>query len=172
MSNVLRRLISVLGISLLFVLIPTFANAEELSLNAFKAVPNSDGSTDYSVTLQILIVMTALSFLPAIIIMMTSFTRIIIVLSFTRNALGLQQSPPNQVLIGLALFLTMFVMNPVITDIKTKTLSTIKYQVDKLKDGEIIFKNKRKIRRKVKVSKVSSAYDFNGCECLLNALLL
>lgn len=57
-------------------------------------------------------------------------------------------------------------------NIKTKTLSTIKYQVDKLKDGEIIVKNKRKIRRKVKVSKVSSAYDFNGCECLLNALLL
>lgn len=74
---------------------------------------------DMAVSIQIILLLTILSLAPSILIMMTSFTRIIIVLSFTRNALGLQQSPPNQVLIGLALFLTMFVMNPVITDIKT-----------------------------------------------------
>ncbi|MGI6669463.1 MAG: hypothetical protein ACOX4M_08905 [Acetivibrionales bacterium] len=70
-----------------------------------------------SSSIQILLLLTILSMAPAIIIMMTSFTRIIIVLSFLRNALGTQQMPPNQVLIGLALFLTLFIMTPVINDI-------------------------------------------------------
>ncbi len=72
---------------------------------------------DVSLSLQILFLLTILSLAPAILIMTTSFTRIIIVLSFIRNALATQQTPPNQVLIGLALFLTFFVMSPVITDI-------------------------------------------------------
>src|SRR5690606_12553988 len=63
--------------------------------------------------LQILLLMTALSFLPAMLMMMTSFTRIIIVFSILRQALGLQQSPSNQILIGLSLFLTFFIMAPV-----------------------------------------------------------
>lgn len=70
---------------------------------------------DVAVTIQIIFLLTILSLAPAILIMMTSFTRIIIVLSFLRNALGTQQMPPNQVLIGLALFLTLFIMNPVFT---------------------------------------------------------
>jgi flagellar biosynthetic protein FliP len=68
-------------------------------------------------TLQILFLLTVLSLAPAILIMMTGFTRIVIVLSFVRNALGLQQTPPNQVLIGLALFLTIFMMSPIISQI-------------------------------------------------------
>ena len=72
---------------------------------------------EVSSSIQILLILTVLSLAPAIILMMTSFTRIIIVLSFLRNALGTQQMPPNQVLIGLALFLTLFIMNPVIKDI-------------------------------------------------------
>ena len=72
---------------------------------------------DVSLSLQILFLLTILSLAPAILIMTTSFTRIIIVLSFIRNALATQQTPPNQVLIGLALFLTLFVMSPVIADI-------------------------------------------------------
>ncbi len=75
---------------------------------------NPDGSEDYTVTLQILLLMTALSFLPAMLMMMTSFTRIIIVFSILRQALGLQQSPSNQILIGLSLFLTFFIMAPVL----------------------------------------------------------
>jgi flagellar biosynthetic protein FliP len=63
-------------------------------------------------TLQIILLLTVLSLAPAILILMTCFTRIIVVLSFTRNALALQQSPPNQVLVGLALFITLFVMQP------------------------------------------------------------
>ncbi len=83
---------------------------------------NTDGSQDYTVTLQILMLMTALSFLPAILMMMTSFTRIIIVFSIMRQALGLQQSPSNQILIGLALFLSFFVMSPVLEKVNTNAL--------------------------------------------------
>ncbi len=74
---------------------------------------------DRSESLDILLLLTVLSLLPSILIMLTGFTRIIIVLSLVRNGLGLQQMPPNQVLIGLALFLTLFVMSPIVDDIKT-----------------------------------------------------
>ncbi len=67
--------------------------------------------------LQILFLLTVIALLPAILISTTSFTRIIIILSFTRSALGIQQTPPNQVLIGLALFLTLFIMGPTMSEI-------------------------------------------------------
>ena len=73
---------------------------------------NGDGQT-YSVTFEILVLMTMLTLLPAILLMMTSFTRIIIVLSILRQALGTAQTPSNQIILGLALFLTLFVMSPV-----------------------------------------------------------
>jgi len=72
------------------------------------------GSQEYTLTLQVLALMTAITFLPAILLMMTAFTRIVIVLSILRQAIGAGQSPPNQVILGLALFLTLFVMSPVI----------------------------------------------------------
>ena len=68
-------------------------------------------------TIDIIILLTILSLAPSILIMMTGFTRIVIVLSFVRNAMGMQQTPPNQVIIGLALFLTFFVMQPVLTEV-------------------------------------------------------
>ncbi|KMZ54320.1 flagellar type III secretion system pore protein FliP [Dorea sp. D27] len=70
-------------------------------------------------TLEILVMMTIVMLLPSIVVMMTSFVRIIIILSFTRNAIGVQQTPPNMVLVGIALFLTLFIMDPVIKDINT-----------------------------------------------------
>lgn len=76
-----------------------------------------DGTAD---SLKILLMLTVISLAPSILIMMTSFTRIIIVLSFLRNALGTQQTPPNQVLIGIALFLTFFIMSPTLNDINTQ----------------------------------------------------
>jgi flagellar biosynthesis protein FliP len=82
-------------------------------LPALTVKTNKDGTQEYSVTLQILGIMTMLTFLPALLMMVTSFTRIIIVFSILRQALGLQQSPSNQILIGLALFLTLFIMQPV-----------------------------------------------------------
>jgi flagellar biosynthetic protein FliP len=80
-----------------------------LSVNAS---PSPGGGTTYSVPIQTLLVFTALSFLPAAMLMMTSFTRIVIVLSLIRQALGLQQTPPNQVIVGMSLFLSFFVMAP------------------------------------------------------------
>jgi flagellar biosynthetic protein FliP len=76
-------------------------------------VTDGEGGQSYSVTLQILALMTALTLLPAALMMMTSFTRIIIVLAILRQAIGVQSTPSNQVLIGLALFLTIFIMHPV-----------------------------------------------------------
>src|SRR3546814_3676593 len=75
----------------------------------------ADGAQTWSLSIQILLLMTALTLLPALLLMMTSFTRIIIVLSFMRQAIGSAQTPPNQVLLGLSLFLTAFIMSPVMT---------------------------------------------------------
>ncbi|AQW30979.1 flagellar type III secretion system pore protein FliP [Ralstonia syzygii subsp. celebesensis] len=77
------------------------------------------GGQSYSLPVQTLVFLTSLGFLPAILLMMSSFTRIIIVLSLLRHALGTQTTPPNQVLIGLALFLTFFVMSPVLDKVYT-----------------------------------------------------
>jgi len=85
----------------------------EMGLPALTSTPSPGGGQTYSLSLQTLLFLTSLSFLPAILLMMTGFTRIIIVLSLLRSALGTPSSPPNQVLIGLALFLTFFVMSPV-----------------------------------------------------------
>ena len=91
-------------------------------LPAVSVTTNPDGSQDYTITLQILMLMTALSFLPAILMMMTSFTRIIIVFSILRQALGLQQAPSNQILIGLSLFLSFFIMTPVLEKVNSDAL--------------------------------------------------
>ncbi|MDP4094796.1 MAG: flagellar type III secretion system pore protein FliP [Bacillota bacterium] len=80
-------------------------------------IPMANTPQEVSSSIQVLLLITVLALAPSILIMMTSFTRIIIVLSFLRNALGTQQMPPNQVLIGLALFLSLFIMMPVGTDI-------------------------------------------------------
>ncbi|WP_438283366.1 flagellar type III secretion system pore protein FliP [Pseudomonas alabamensis] len=92
---------------------PLALAADPLSIPAITLANGPDGQQEYSVSLQILLIMTALSFIPAFVILMTSFTRIIIVFSILRQALGLQQTPSNQVLTGLALFLTFFIMAPV-----------------------------------------------------------
>jgi flagellar biosynthetic protein FliP len=85
-------------------------------------IPFSENRQNVAVSLQILFLLTILSLAPAILIMMTSFTRIIIILSFLRNALGTQQMPPNQVLIGLALFLTFFIMAPIGNQINNEAI--------------------------------------------------
>ncbi|MFZ6686188.1 flagellar type III secretion system pore protein FliP [Undibacterium sp. SXout11W] len=100
--------------------LPLFAHAETSGgLQAITSTPAAGGGQNYSLSIQTLVFLTALSFLPSVLLMMTSFTRIIIVLSMLRQALGTQSSPPNQVLIGLALFLTLFVMGPVFDKIYT-----------------------------------------------------
>ena len=84
---------------------------------AFTVTTNANGGEDYSVNLQILALMTMLGFLPAMVILMTSFTRIVVVMSILRQAMGLQQTPSNQVIIGIAIFLTFFIMSPVLNKI-------------------------------------------------------
>lgn len=108
MRNALRAMLLLAGL----IAVPAFA--QKSGFPAFTSSPNADGSATYSLSLQTLILLTSLTFLPAVVLMMSSFTRIIIVLSLLRLALGTQSSPPNQVLLGLALFLTFFIMSPVI----------------------------------------------------------
>ena len=91
-------------------------------LPALKIQSNGDAETTYSLSLQILALMTGLTLLPSIVLGATSFTRIIIVLSILRQAMGTQQTPPNQVLIAIALFLTFFIMTPTLTEINRTAL--------------------------------------------------
>jgi flagellar biosynthetic protein FliP len=88
------------------------ASASAQGLPAVTSTPGTGGAQTYSLTIQTLLFLTALTFIPAAVLMMTAFTRIVIVLSLLRQAIGTLQAPPNQVLIGLALFLTFFVMAP------------------------------------------------------------
>ena len=87
-----------------------------------KIESNGEAETTYSLSLQILALMTGLTLLPSIVLGATSFTRIIIVLSILRQAMGTQQTPPNQVLIAIALFLTFFIMTPTLTEINRTAL--------------------------------------------------
>lgn len=89
---------------------------------ALTVTATEEGGQQYSVTLQILFIMTALTLLPALAMMMTSFTRIIVVFAILRQALGLQQTPSNQILLGLALFLSIFIMSPVFQRVNEEAL--------------------------------------------------
>jgi flagellar biosynthetic protein FliP len=93
------------------------ALAQAAGLPAFTSTPAAGGAQTYSLSLQTLLLLTSLTFLPAALLMMTGFTRIVIVLSLMRQALGTPSAPPNQVVIGLSLFLTFFVMSPVLDKI-------------------------------------------------------
>ncbi len=109
----------VAAVLLAFVGVHAFAAPD---LSAFTVTTQPDGTQKYSVTLQILAVMTALTLLPSFVIMMTAFTRIIVVFAILRQAIGLQQTPSNQILVGLALFLTIFVMSPVLNEVNDNAL--------------------------------------------------
>ena len=111
------RLRTVLFTALLLAL-PVAASAAAPGIPAL-AVQSSGGGQTYTLTIELLALMTAVTLLPAALLMMTAFTRIVIVLSILRQAIGAGQTPPNQVLVGLALFLTLFVMSPVVDKIRT-----------------------------------------------------
>ncbi|MBV5285807.1 MAG: flagellar type III secretion system pore protein FliP [Methyloversatilis discipulorum] len=106
-----RRLLPLFGAGVIAAALAPEALAQ--SMPALTSTPAPGGGTNWSLSIQTLLLLTSLSFLPAVLLMMTSFTRIIIVLSLMRQAIGTQSSPPNQVLIGLAMFLTFFIMAPV-----------------------------------------------------------
>jgi flagellar biosynthesis protein FliP len=98
---------------LLVCLLPAFAAHAAEDLTLITSAPNAEGGAAYSVSLQILMLMTMLSLLPALLMSVTAFTRIVVVLAILRQALGLMQTPSNQVILGLALFTTFFIMAPV-----------------------------------------------------------
>ncbi|MFT0851153.1 flagellar type III secretion system pore protein FliP [Achromobacter sp. F4_2707] len=109
----------------LLLVLPGLATAQA-TFPALTSTPGPDGGQTWSFNVETLVLMTTLSFLPAMLLMMTGFTRIIIVLSLLRTAMGTNTSPPNSVLIGLALFLTFYAMSPVfdqVYDIAYRPLS-------------------------------------------------
>ena len=115
---------------ILVMILPMQASATAVSSAASSSSPSVNVQVNGQGvdTLQIIEMLTVLGLLPSILIMTTCFTRIIIVLSFLRNALGLQQTPPNQVLIGIALFLSLFIMSPVLNKINTDAYQPYKDQ--------------------------------------------
>ena len=131
----LKNTIALLPIILLFLLAGSAFAQNGISnfaegLPALKVESNGEAETTYSLSLQILALMTGLTLLPSIVLGATSFTRIIIVLSILRQAMGTQQTPPNQVLIAIALFLTFFIMTPTLTEIN-------KIALDPYLEGEL-----------------------------------
>lgn len=115
----LRKLLVAAG-CLIPLLLPHLALAADAGFPALTSTPAPGGGQTYSLSIQTLLFLTALTFLPAILLMMTAFTRIVIVLSLLRQAMGTMQSPPNQVVVGMSLFLTFFVMAPVFDKIYTE----------------------------------------------------
>jgi len=103
------------------------SNPADTTRSAFTLLPQidlgGDGEEDYALPIQILLLLTVLSLAPAIIVLMTSFTRLLVVFSILRTALGMQQSPPSQVMVGLALFLTLFIMHPVLQTVHDDALT-------------------------------------------------
>ena len=108
---------------LLTLVLPAWVHAQ--GLPAFTSTPAPGGATEYSLSLQTLLFMTVLVFLPAMLLMMTAFTRIVIVLSLLKQALGTTTVPPSQVIIGLSLFLTFFVMSPVLGKVNDVALKPL-----------------------------------------------
>ncbi|MDT8384995.1 MAG: flagellar type III secretion system pore protein FliP [Gammaproteobacteria bacterium] len=119
---------------LLLALFPSISLAADPGMPVLSVTTEADGGQTYTMGLQVLALMTAFSLLPAALIMLTSFTRIIIVLSIVRQAVGMPQAPSGQILIGLALFLTIFVMSPVFTKVYEDAINP--YLEEKLQAGE------------------------------------
>lgn len=122
MKNAARMIIILIA---LIILSTSMVHAEDFRFPIPKVgidVEEAETPEDYVDGIKLLILLTVLTLVPSILILMTSFTRIIIVLSFTRNAMGTQQIPPNQILIGLAIILTIFIMKPVYSDVITHAI--------------------------------------------------
>jgi flagellar biosynthetic protein FliP len=129
-----------------FLAVPAAAWAQGLPIPTIKiGVGEAKDAGEVSILIQILILLTVLSLAPAILIMMTSFTRLVVVFSFLRHALGTQQMPPNQILIGLSLFLTFFIMTPVWSTVHEKAL--VPYQEKKITQGQAVDEALKPVRQ-------------------------
>lgn len=117
------RYLAILGL-----LVPALCDASNFNFDAFQVTNEGNGTQKYAINLQLLAIMTMLTLLPAIVLMMTSFTRVVIVLSILRQALGMPQTPSNQIIIGLSLFLTFFIMSPVFNTVYTDAIKPLNEQ--------------------------------------------
>ena len=117
-------------------------------------------------TLELLLMLTVIALLPSILVMMTSFTRIVIILSFVRNALGVQQVPPSMVMVGISLFLTLFIMNPVITEINTTAYEP--YKNEEISQEEVLKRAQVPLKefmlRQTEVSSLNMYMELSGAE--------
>lgn len=142
------------------------AQAADLDMTAFTVKTNPDGTQDYSLSLQVVMLMTLLTFLPSIIIMTTSFVRIIIVLAILRQAMGLQTSPSNQILIGLAFFMTIYIMTPVLNAIYNEAI--VPYLNDEMQAREAIVVGQRPLhqfmREQTRMSDLNAFIDYAGIQ--------
>ena len=132
------------GLALLILCLPAGLQAMP-SLPAVTIATDAAGGQSYSLTLQVLVLMTVLTLLPAFLLMMTSFTRIVIVLAILRQALGTAQTPSNQIVIGLALFLTLFIMAPVFD--QTYSTAVAPYMEEKIDAATAIDRAKQPFRK-------------------------
>lgn len=126
-------------------LVPSLGFAADPGIPAFTLSTQPDGSQTYTLSIQIVIIMTLITLLPAGLMMLTAFTRIIIVLSILRQAIGLMQAPSSQVLIGLALFLTFFIMAPVFQ--KIYDTAVLPYMNEKIEMPAALGKAQAPIRK-------------------------
>jgi flagellar biosynthetic protein FliP len=133
-----------IGLLIVGLVLPEMVFAQIGGMNAVTVTTAPNGGQVYSLTLQILILMTLLTLLPSALIMLTSFTRIIIVLAILRQGLGTSQTPSNQILLGLAFFLTLFVMAPVFQEIYDTAV--LPYLAEKLGTEEAITKAVKPLR--------------------------
>ena len=119
-------------------------------------------------TLELLLMLTVIALLPSILVMMTSFTRTIIILSFLRNALGVQQTPPNMVLVGISIFLTLFIMDPVISEINTTAFEP--YREEQITQEEALERAQVPLKefmlRQTEISSVDMYMDLAGTEAV------
>ncbi len=137
-----RYIIGVIG--LLGLLMPVEYALSQTVIPAITSQPLNNGSQQWSLNLQTLIFLSSLTFLPALLLMMTSFTRIIIVLGLLRTALGTPSAPPNQVILGLALFMTFFIMSPVLDKVHKEAWQP--FSQDKISFEQFVDKGSRPFR--------------------------
>lgn len=155
-----------------FITLPVSAESFQIPNVNLQIGGGTNGTQDLSQALQLIIALTVLTLAPAILILLTSFTRIIVVLSFVRSSLGTQQMPPNQILIGLALFLTFFVMAPTLQEVNREALQPymkgqitqqqfFKRGMDPMRTFMIKETREKDLALFVKMSKIDRPRNFN-----------
>lgn len=151
---------------------PVWAANDPLSMQAVTVSTNPDGSQTYSVTLQVLAIMTAFTFIPAMLMLMTSFTRIIVVLAILRQAIGLQQTPSNQILIALSLFMTLFIMHPVFEQVYDQAIEP--YMSEQLNFQQALGKAQQPMKRfmlaQTRVKDLQTFMDLSGTDPVDNRM--